>query len=58
MQIKNRIILFAYFQMVALLSLVSPKIGLRIIEDEKECAEKRRKVAASLGGGLRVGDKA
>lgn len=57
MQIKNRIILFAYFIFMALVSLVFPAAGLRVIEDEKKCADERRKFAEQCGGGLRAGDR-
>lgn len=57
MQIKNRIILFFYFAMMAFFSLLDPAPGARVMIDHRD-AEEKRKAQARAAGAVRVGDKA
>jgi len=54
---KNRILLFFFYQAMALVSLVDPRPGAEIITDHNE-AEKRRRAAQRAAGAVRVGDRA
>lgn len=53
-----RLKLVCYFAVMAIASILHPAAGLQVVEDEKKARAERRRLAQSLGGGLRVGDKA
>lgn len=53
---KNRILLFFFYQAMAFVSLIDPRPGAEIVTDHNE-AEKRRRDAQRAAGATKVGDR-
>jgi hypothetical protein len=53
---KNRILLFFFYQAMSFVSLIDPRPGHEIITDHN-AAEKRRRDSQRAAGAVRVGDR-
>jgi hypothetical protein len=52
---KDRILLFLFYQMISIASLVVPRTGLEIIADHNAAEKRRRELQRASGAS--VGDK-